>query len=297
MKLEGVLVATTTPFRDGKLDREALHRHLGFLADAGVQGFVPCGTTGESPTLSRDERRAVIGASLEIARARGLSVVAGCGGNSTAAVLELLREAEEMGVDGTLVVTPYYNKPTPAGLTAHYETLADQARTPLILYHVPGRTGVSLPLETVAGLFRHPRIGGIKEASGQHAYWLGLAAIAKESGKTIFAGDDDAYATIQALGGRGIISASANAVPAAFARLHRLMTEGNWEAAFDLQVRLAPLVRAFFSETSPGPLKFALKQFRGETGELRLPLVPAGEATQALVAREWDRFQSSESRA
>lgn len=297
MILEGVLVATTTPFRAGKLDRQALERHLVFLADAGVQGFVPCGTTGESPTLSREERRAIIGATLEVARARGLSVIAGCGGNSTPSVLELVKEAEELGVDGTLVVTPYYNKPTPAGLVAHYETLADQARSPLILYHVPGRTGVSIPLETVAHLFRHPRIGGIKEASGQHSYWLGLAALAKESGKTIFAGDDDAYATIQALGGRGIISASANAVPATFARMHRLMTEGNWEAAFTLQVRLAPLVRAFFSETSPGPLKFFLKKYRGETGELRLPLVPVGEATEALVAREWDRFQSAEPRA
>ncbi len=297
MKLEGVLVATTTPFRAGQLDLETLKRHLVFLADSGVNGFVPCGTTGESPTLTRDERRAVIGTTREVARTRGLSVVAGCGGNSTAGVLELLKEAEELGVDGTLVVTPYYNKPTPAGLVAHYETLADQARTPLILYHVPGRTGVSLPLDTVARLFRHPHIGGIKEASGQHAYWLGLAALAKETGKTIFAGDDDAYATIQALGGRGIISASANAVPAAFARLHRLMTDGDWAAAFDLQVRLAPLVRAFFSETSPGPLKFALKKYRGETGELRLPLVPVGEATENLVAREWDRFQNSEPRA
>ncbi len=297
MKLEGVLVATTSPFRDGKLDLPALKAHLSYLSDSGVQGFVPCGTTGESPTLSREERRQLIEASLAEARPKGLSVVAGCGGNSTASVLELLKEAEEMGVDGTLVVTPYYNKPTPAGLLAHYETLADQAQKPLILYHVPGRTGVSMPLATVARLFAHPRIGGMKEASGQYSYWLGLAALAKESGKTIFAGDDDAYAAIQALGGRGIISACANAVPAAFVRLRDLMGKGDWEAAFDLQVRLSPLVRAFFSETSPGPLKFALKHFRGESGELRLPLVPVGDATQALVLREWDLFHKSETRA
>jgi 4-hydroxy-tetrahydrodipicolinate synthase len=292
MILEGVYVAVVTPFqKDGSLDTSAFRSHVQWLVDSGVQGLVPCGTTGESPTLSHDERTTLIQICLEIAAPKGVGVVAGCGSNSTASTSAAIAQAESLGCHGTLIVTPYYNKPTPAGVIAHYTHLADRATKPIILYHVPGRTSVPIPLESVAQLFQHPRIGGMKEASGNYGYWLGLAQIAKDTGKTIFAGDDDAFAVIQAYGGRGLISASANAVPAAFVKMDSLMRAGKWAEAFDLQLALAPLIKAFFAETNPAPVKFALHHFRQMSGELRLPLVPVGSATEQLIVREWEKFE------
>jgi 4-hydroxy-tetrahydrodipicolinate synthase len=293
MKLEGVYVAVVTPFQEnGSLDTAAFRSHLQWLVDSGVHGLVPCGTTGESPTLSADERSTLIQICLEVAAPKGVGVIAGCGSNSTAATASAIADAEKLGVNGTLVVTPYYNKPTQSGVIAHYEFLADRAKTPLVLYHVPGRTNVPISLETAAQLLKHPRIAGIKEASGNYSYWLGLAQIANDAGKTVFAGDDDAFAVSQAYGGRGLISASANALPAAFVRMHALMVEGKWPEAFTLQLALAPLVRAFFAETNPAPVKFALHHYRQMRNSLRLPLVPVATATEQLLVREWERFES-----
>jgi 4-hydroxy-tetrahydrodipicolinate synthase len=175
---------------------------------------------------------------------------------------------------------------------AHYRHLADGAAKPMILYHVPGRTNVGIPLETAARLFEHPNVAGIKEASGNYSYWLGLAQIARDTGKTVYAGDDDAFVVQQAFGGRGLISACANAVPGPLVKMHRLMLEGRWPEAFELQLRIAPLVRAFFAETNPAPVKYALHRFRGMADTLRLPLLPVTEPTQRLIEREWDRFHS-----
>ena len=173
MKLEGVFVAHTTPFTpDGKVDVAALKRHLEWCAAAGVHGFVPAGTTGEGSVLDHEERKLVIGTALEVARAHGLKVIAGCGGNHTEKVLGLLQEAKAMGCDAALVVTPYYNKPTQPGLFAHYTYLADRCDLPIVLYNVPGRTSVSLAVETTVELLKHPNIVGIKEASGQYSHWL-----------------------------------------------------------------------------------------------------------------------------
>lgn len=288
MKLQGVYVATLTPFaKDGSVDLTAFKRHVQFLIENGVHGLVPCGTTGESPTLSLQERIALTEICLEEAEGKGVEVIVGCGGNHTALVLERILEAERVGCHGTLVVTPYYNRPTQSGLLAHYLHLADRCKKPIVLYHVPGRTAVPIALETVKALFEHPRIAAIKEASGQYGYWLGLAAIARASGKILMAGDDDGYAIIQALGGKGIISATANAIPATFVALHRLMTDGKWEEAFALQVRMVPYIKACFSETSPAPLKYALHRMGRMENTLRLPLVPVNEATQGLMDREY----------
>ncbi|MBY0371508.1 4-hydroxy-tetrahydrodipicolinate synthase [bacterium] len=293
MKLRGVYVALATPFTpEGELDVPGLDRLIDSVLRAGAHGLVPCGTTGESPVLSREERRQVISLAVERGRSVGVEVIAGAGSYATAAAQELIAEAEELGCDGTLIVTPYYNKPTAAGVVAHYEKLADTARKPLVLYHVPGRTQVSLPLESVRRLFAHPNIAGIKEASGNYSYWLGLAQIARDTGKAVMAGDDDAVAIQQAFGAQGVISASANVVPEAYVHLHQLMESGDWKAAFDLQLRLVPLVRALFQETNPAPTKYLLSKKLGLANHLRLPLVPVSDACADALEKAWDGFHS-----
>lgn len=284
MKFSGVLVATITPFdREGSLSLQTLRAHLDFLLDAGVHGFVPCGTTGEGPVLSRAERHAVIQLTKEVAERKKLPVIAGCGGNDTNHVLELLKEAEEMKCDAALVVTPYYNKPTQAGLLAHYTKLADRSRIPLVLYDVPGRTGVALAPETSAKLLEHRNIVGIKDASGSHANWLALANRMDLDKKALLAGDDDALAFVQALGGSGTISASANLVPGLFVQMYEHGRKGEWEAAFGLQRKVFPLVKALFAESNPAPLKYALHRARNVENILRLPLVPVTAATETLL--------------
>ncbi len=286
MKLQGVFVAITTPFtRKGIVDEPALKKHLEWLAAAGVHGFVPAGTTGEGSVLSREERKIVIQAALSVARAKGLKVIAGCGGNHTEKVLELLVEAKSLGCDAALVVTPYYNKPTPRGLLAHYEHLATHVDIPIILYNVPSRTGVSLSVETTLKLFESPTIIGIKEASGQYGTWLQLSNEMNLMEKSLLAGDDDAFAVILALGGSGIISASANIAPHQFVQIYDFAKNGQWTEAFDLQKRLLPLVRSLFLETSPSPTKWALNKMGFAETCVRLPLVEITEATAGSVTK------------
>lgn len=284
MKFEGIFVATTTPFTaQGALDKDALKRHLVYLADAGVHGFVPCGTTGEASVLSATEREEVLRLTLEVARQRGLKAIAGCGGNATAGVLESVKAAKVMGFDGALVVTPYYNKPTQRGLKAHFEHIANESRFPIVLYNVPGRTSVNLAPETAAELFANPHIVAIKEASGMHGQWMELSAKMDTAAKALLAGDDDAFATILALGGSGIISASANVAPQAFVALYNAAKAGRWGEAFATQKRLLPLIKAMFAETSPAPAKAALELLGRGTSRLRLPLVGVTEATLTQV--------------
>ncbi len=289
MKLAGVLVATVTPFLpDGTLDREGLAAHLKFLIDNGVHGLVPCGTTGESPTLTREDRREVIDLCLKAAAPLGLPVIAGCGSNSTSVAVELVREAEEMGCHGTLIVTPYYNRPTQEGLVAHYTHLADRARKPIVLYHIPIRTNVTMTLETIQTLFKHPQITGIKEASDAPAFWQSLGSLAKETGKALLCGGDDAYATMQAYGACGTISACANILPAQFVALHNAMTRGDWSEAFRLQTQMGGVIQSCFSETNPGPIKYVLSRLSHQHNALRLPLVPVRSQTEARLRRDWD---------
>jgi 4-hydroxy-tetrahydrodipicolinate synthase len=286
LKWKGVYPAVVTFFDErGELALDSLEAHLENLALAGVHGFVPCGTTGESATLTATERAKVIAISVKVAKKHGLKVIAGCGSNNTAAVKPLLDEAAELGADAALVVTPYYNKPTQAGLIAHYRALADHSRIPIILYNVPGRTSVSIAPETVAQLFQHPNICGIKEASGQYGNWLALASQLNLKEKCLLAGDDDAFAPIQALGGVGIISASANVAPREFVKLYTLMESGKWPEAFQLQAKLLPLVKSLFQETSPAPAKEALSMMSAFPKSLRLPLVPVGSATAEAVRK------------
>lgn len=284
LSLKGVFVASVTPFNEnGSVNYPAFETHLRELVAAGVHGFVPCGTTGEGATLNTEEWRELVRLSVAIAREKNLKVVAGCGGNDSRKVAELMLQAADLGADAALVVTPYYNKPTARGLLAHYEFLTRQSELPIVLYNVPGRTNVSLSVDTVAELFQNPQIIGIKEASGQYGQWLALANRLNLREKFLLAGDDDAFAIVQAMGGCGIISAAANVLPTAFVKLWQLMERGEWTAAFQLQVKLFPLVKSLFLETNPAPAKFALSTMKRVENFVRLPLVPVTADTEQSI--------------
>lgn len=295
--MHGVYVATTTPFReDGTFDPDRYRAQLGRLFDSGVDGVVPAGTTGECPTLTGDERRDLFRIAVAVARERGGKVIAGAGSNSTAETVARVREAAEAGADAVLVVTPYYNKPTQSGLIAHYRAVADDGGLPVVLYHVPGRTGVSFQPETLEQLLEHRNVVGLKEASGNHAFWTRLAEIFPKEGKTLYAGDDDAFAVLGAYGARGTISASANVAPRHFVALWRAIREHQWDEAFRIQKKLLPLVAAMFSETNPAPAKAALARLGVDTGRLRLPLVAVRPETSARISAAFytlgaDEFQ------
>jgi 4-hydroxy-tetrahydrodipicolinate synthase len=286
MRFEGVYVANVTPFeKTGELSERVLEKHLRWLAENGVQGFVPCGTTGEGSTLTYEERRKVIELALKIASEHKLKVVAGCNSNAPSVILKLIREAKDLGCDAALVVTPYYIRPTPHGLFAHFEYLANEGDFPLLLYNIPSRTGVNLSPDVSARLLRHPKIVGIKEASGQHVQWQSLANQVDLRERSLLAGDDDAFAPILALGGSGIISASANVVPREFVALYDLARQGKWEDAFQMQLRLFPLIRSLFLETNPSPVKRALSSMDRMEETVRLPLVPVEEETAAAIRK------------
>lgn len=287
MKLHGVWVALVTFFNpDGSVDYENFQRHCEHLIELGVSGLVPCGTTGEGPTLSQEERKQLIKISVNSSSKKKRPVLAGCGGNSTDSVLRNILEARDSGASAALVVTPYYNKPTQEGLIAHYFYLAEKSPIPLVLYNVPSRTGVNLLPETVLKLWSHPHIIGLKEATGNHSQWLAIASPHLPENRFLLAGDDDAYATLAALGATGIISATANIAPEFFLKMAQLIEQGQLQEAFKIQKRIVPLVRAVFSETNPAPLKYALHKTGRGGNQLRLPLVPVKSETARLLDNE-----------
>jgi len=284
VKFEGVYVANPTFFdKGGSVNFSQLQRHLEWLVASGVHGFVPCGTTGEGSTLTISEREAILVLARQIASERNLKVIAGCGSNVTSTVLELVEQARSLGCDGVLVVSPYYNKPTPAGIRAHFLRIADQSLLPILLYNVPGRTAAPIPIEVTKELLQHPNIIGIKESSGQYGQWLQLAHDVDWRYKSLLAGDDDAMAVIGALGGCGIISASANVIPKVFVLLHQFISERRIEEAFRLQVRINPILRTLFLETNPAPLKHLLHHLMGFEPYLRLPLVSVAPETAGAI--------------
>lgn len=290
MNFKGVWVATVSFFNsDFSIDLKSFENHCKWLLESGVDGLVPCGTTGEGPTLNSEDRRPLIEVSVRLAKQKGKKVIAGCGGNNTQSVLKLIQDACNLNVDAVLVVTPYYNKPTQEGLIAHYRFLADRSPRPIILYNVPSRTGVNLLPETVRLLWEHGNIIGIKEATGMHSQWLSLASFLSTH-KSLFAGDDDAFATLFSLGARGIISASANIVPSHFVRLYHLLEQGLSKEAHELQLSLLPLIKAVFSETNPCPLKYALSLMGRGENNLRLPLVPVQPKTEKLIKHEMEQL-------
>jgi len=269
---QGCGTALITPFRpDLSLDEEGLRRLVRRQIEGGIHFLVPCGTTGENPTLSREEHLRVVEITLEEAQKR-TPVLAGCGGNDTRRVAELARDLEALGADGLLVVTPYYNKPTPEGLYQHYREVARATRLPIVVYNVPGRTAVNVEPATLARLAEIETVVGVKEASGNISQ---IAAIfqAVPPSFAVLSGDDAVTLPLIALGGVGIISVVSNEVPFAMARLTSLCLEGDFPAAREMQRRLHALMEVNFIESNPGPVKAAMGLMGLIDPVFRLPAV------------------------
>jgi|DewCreStandDraft_1066081.scaffolds.fasta_scaffold00833_13 4-hydroxy-tetrahydrodipicolinate synthase len=274
----GSYVALITPFKDGQIDEPRLRALIEYQIRNGTNGLVPCGTTGESATLTEEEHERVIAIAIETA-ARRVPVIAGTGTNDTAKTIRYTKAAERAGADGVLIVTPYYNKPTQQGLYLHYEAVARATNLPIILYNVPGRTSVNLLPETVARLARIPNIVGIKEASGNMDQ---VSQIIASCGPDflVFSGDDSLTLPILALGGVGVISVVANIAPRAMADLVAAYRAGDVARARRLHYELFDLCRAMFLETNPIPVKTAAGILGLCRDEMRLPLCPMSEANR-----------------
>ena len=268
----GSAVAIITPFQEGGVDFESLGKLLDFQLENGTDAIVVCGTTGEASTMTYQERAETIAFCVRHVGGR-VPVIAGSGSNSTENAVTLSREAERRGADGLLVVTPYYNKATQAGLIRHYRTIADAVSLPIILYSVPSRTGVAIAPETYAVLSQHPNIVGVKEASGNLGNIQRTRALCPED-FTIWSGNDDETVPICALGGKGVISVAANILPAEMHRLTQLCLKNDFAAAGKLQVHLKDFCDAMFCEVNPIPVKTALGLLGWRVGELRSPMCP-----------------------
>ena len=281
MKIEGSLVAIVTPFTNGEVDYLALGRLIDFQIANGTQGIVPCGTTGESPTLTHEEHNKVIEFTVRHAAGR-VPVIAGTGSNSTDEALQLTRHAREAGADACLIVSPYYNKPTQRGMIEHVKRLAD-VELPIILYNIPGRCGVEMMPETIVTMYNDiEMVIGVKEATGK----LDVASqIAAECDITILSGDDSLTLPICAVGGSGVISVLANILPAEIRKLCDLIESGDMAAACMQHLRLFPLCRGMFVETNPIPIKAALAMAGLIENELRLPMTPLSDKLVAPLAK------------
>lgn len=278
----GCGTALVTPFtRDGKLDESTFRSLVKRQIEAGITFLVPCGTTGESPTLSHDEKIRVVQIAVEEAKGR-VPVVAGAGGYDTAEVIAMAREFERLGADAILSVTPYYNKPSQDGLVAHYTAVANAIALPIILYSVQPRTNVNIEVATVLKLAQIPNIVGIKEASGNIGQ---IASITNRAprGFIVLSGDDAITLPLIALGGHGVISVASNEIPAQMTALAMAAYEGRWERARDLHNRFLPLMEVNFCEPNPQPAKAAMEMLGLLENNVRLPLIPASPASKERI--------------
>ena len=277
----GAFTALVTPFRNGEVDIEALEGLVEFQIAQGIHGLVPCGTTGESPTLSEEEDRLVIETVVRVTNGR-VSVVAGTGSNNTASAIKYTKMAEEVGADGSLQVAPYYNKPTQEGLFRHFAAIAESTSLPLVLYNIPGRTSVTIASETIAQLAEIPNIVGIKDSTLSMNMVSDIRRLCGED-FDILSGDDPMTLPLMALGGVGVISVASNVAPGAVSDLVNAMNSGDLARGRELHYRLLPLIRALSVETNPIPVKAAASLLGLCSDELRLPLVPmSGENLRRL---------------
>ena len=277
----GSLVAIVTPFKNGKLDERALGDLIEWQITSGTHGIVPCGTTGESATLTHAEHDRVVAFTVEVVRRR-VPVVAGTGSNSTEEAIALTKHAKAAGVDGALLITPYYNKPTQEGLFLHYKAVAETVDLPLVVYNIPGRTGVNMMPATIARLTICPTVVAIKEGSGSVQQASEIIQLCGDR-LTVLAGDDALTLPIMAVGGKGVITVTANLLPAKMAELVNAFRDGRLEAARAMHYELYPLFTALFYETNPIPVKEALHLMGKIASEIRLPLCPMGNENKAKL--------------
>ena len=277
MEFTGNMVALVTPFRNGAFDQRALAELTNRVIEGGACGVVPCGTTGESPTLSHQEHDQVVASVVEAAGGR-VPVVAGTGSNSTAEAIRLTRAAEDSGASAVLSVNPYYNRPTQEGLLRHFLAIAEATRLPVVLYDIPGRSSVTLSLETLVRLAEHPRIQAIKEATGNLDR---VTEIRSTTSLSVLSGDDALTLPLLALGGNGVISVTSNLLPRRMTNLVQAALRGDYEAARREHETLHPLMRALFLESNPIPIKAAMGMLGWIDPEVRLPLCPMEAAARA----------------
>ena len=277
MNLEGTFVALVTPFKNGKINEEKIRELVRLQIENGTDGIVPCGTTGESPALSEEEKNRVIEIVIEEAKGKAL-VIAGTGTNNTEKSVKATQQAKEMGADAALVITPYYNKPTQAGLIRHFEAVAE-VNLPIMIYNVPGRTSVNMLPSTVEKLSRLDQIVAIKEASGDLNQVSEILTTCKDNIK-VFSGDDSLFAPILAIGGVGVVSVVANLVPQYLKSLYEAFKSNEIVRMQQLHHQLFELCQAMFYETNPGPVKTAMNLMGMDVGELRPPLAPMSETNK-----------------
>jgi len=278
---EGSYVAIVTPFKGGEVDYDALEKLIEMHVENGTSGLVPCGTTGESPTVSYAEHKEIIRFVIEKAAGR-IPVIAGTGANSTAEAVELTVDAAEAGADATLQVSPYYNKPEPEGMYLHFKTIARESRLPMILYNVPSRTGRAIAMETVVRLAGEvEEVVAIKAADGSLD---NVAHLQRTTTLDILSGDDSLTLPMMAVGGKGVISVAANFVPRDVAQMVSAALKGDFETAREMHLKLFPIFKACFLETNPIPVKTAMEMMGLCEGELRLPLSPMQPEARAKLA-------------
>jgi 4-hydroxy-tetrahydrodipicolinate synthase len=278
----GSIPALVTPFSGGRVAEDTFSAFVEWQIAEGSNALVPCGTTGESATLSRDEHREIIAQAVQVSNGR-VPVIAGCGSYSTAAAIEMVRAAADVGADAALVVVPYYNKPSQRGLAAHFTAIAEESPLPIVVYNVPSRTVADISVETLREVAQHPRIVAIKDATGN----LGRVSAQRLACGEDFcqlSGNDDMALGFNAMGGVGCISVTANVAPRLCSDFQKAMSDGRWDDALELQDRLYPLHAALFSDASPAPTKYALTRVRNDfPAELRLPLVEPSIASKQAV--------------
>ena len=285
----GVLPAVVTPFKNGAVDEEGLRQLIEFHLEHGVHGMVPCGTTGESATLSHDEHERVVEITVNQVKGR-VPVVAGTGSNNTAEAIALTAHAKKVGADGVLMISPYYNKPTQEGIYQHYKKVAEEVDIPIIIYNIPGRTASNIEPETFARLAETKNIVGVKEASGSMKQ---ITEIIRLCGNelTVLSGEDFLTYPLMSVGGKGVICVVANIVPQDMADLCNLLLAGDFDKSRELYYRLLPLCHSMFIETNPAPIKAALAMMgKISSAEVRLPLAPMSEANQGKLRKELEAY-------
>ncbi len=280
--LRGSITALITPFKDGQVDEKAFRALVNWQIEQGIDGLVPCGTTGESPTLNHLEHHRVTEICIEEAAGR-VPVIAGCGSNSTSEAVSLLRHAKKAGADAALIAMPYYNKPSQEGMFQHFKALNDAEDLPLVIYNIPGRSVVDMSVDTMARCFRElENVIGVKDATGNIAR-VPLQRVAMGEKFIQLSGEDQTALGFNAHGGHGCISVASNIAPKMTAEFQRHCAAGDYKAALEIQDRLTDLHNALFVEPNPGPVKYALELLGICSSEMRLPMVPIDDGTRMLL--------------